>query len=204
LHDRLEHLRVINTRCLDLDPKTGFPRRALQPIRELRPSQQPYRCPRRLPALFGRIAAHPVYGTLWVPGAVNLDYGGGPWDAATEFLAAQGVENLVVDPHARTPAHNRALFDRVDQEPPHTVTLANVLNVLPDPETRQDILAHIRQLLTPHGRLYIQCWRAHGKQAGFQKAGTWQECRPLVSYLPEVQRQFPGAQLRAGLIIAAR
>ena len=42
----------------------------------------------------------------WVPGTRNLDYGGGRYDHATEFLREKGVENFVFDPYNRDAQHN--------------------------------------------------------------------------------------------------
>ena len=47
----------------------------------------------------------------FTPGTVNLDLGGGKFDAGTRFLAGKNVENLVFDPVNQDAEHNRRIFD---------------------------------------------------------------------------------------------
>ena len=59
----------------------------------------------KLPVIFNKVRFN--------PGELNLDFGGGKFDNATEHLAQQGVESLVYDPYNRTAKHNAEVLARV-------------------------------------------------------------------------------------------
>ena len=151
---------------------------------------------RQVPGLHRALVTHGVLA----PRTVNADIGGGRYDDATNLLATIGVENLVVDPGNRTPEHNRRMLDRVEDGRADSVTIANVLNVIPDAAVRRDVLELARNVARPGASIYIDCYEGAGKDAGKglgrETPKGWQEYRRLASYLPEVREVFPAASVR--------
>jgi len=151
----------------------------------------------------------------WVDGQTNLDYGGGAHDLATEWLAdpengGVSVTNLVYDPFNRSPEHNDGVLARVQEMGgADTATLANVLNVIREPEARQEALERAKSLLKPGAPIHIGIYPGDGSGEGRLTSNsedperrTWQENRKLATYLPEVLEVFPDARMRDGRIEA--
>ena len=148
-------------------------------------------CVNQVPAAFKRIE--------WIPGTVNLDYGGGRFDTATNYLYEQGVTNLVFDPFNRSMEHNiGVLHHRVRA---NTATLCNVLNVVKERCTRHQILKNLKSLVKREGQIYISCYRGRGTEPTVTTRG-WQENRPLETYLEEVHAVFPDAVIVGKMIVA--
>jgi len=149
----------------------------------------------RVPALFHQVT--------FSNGTVNLDYGGGKYDTATEYLVSQGVTNLIYDPYNRTAEHNQAVIDRVIQMGgADTVTCSNVLNVIKEKEVRLNILQNIRMLLKANGILYIKVYTGDGTGIGKVTKAGYQLNRKTTAYLNEIQTIFPNARQKGELIIA--
>ena len=82
---------------------------------------------------------------------VNLDYGGGKYEKATEYLATQGVKNYVIDPYNRTKAHNMESFNNtILGEQLDSITCLNVLNVLPNEVDRDTVAINIKMFAEQH------------------------------------------------------
>jgi hypothetical protein len=132
--------------------------------------------------------------SLFEDGNRNLDLGGGKFDLGTAQLAEYGVESKVMDEYNRTPEHNKKVEkwvgDGVD-----TVTVANVLNVIKEPEARADVIQTAYDSLVDGGSAYFQVYYDSKKKAGETKDG-YQNHKPLKDYLPEVQKIFPEAELK--------
>lgn len=157
---------------------------------------------RQVPALLKALAES---GDL-KPGSVNADIGGGPYDLATEHLAARGVRNVVYDcalPEERVEAFRRA----IERRRADTATLANVLNVIRSAETRREVLELARASVRPGGRVWVAVHPGDGSGRGRSTAKGWQENRGIGSYVREVSAVFPGAKLttvgRVRAILAA-
>lgn len=125
----------------------------------------------------------------WQPGTINLDYGGGRFDTATEYLRTQGVQNYIYDKYNRTASENALALSHA---PYSSVVLSNVLNVVHEPEERAAILKHIKSLLTPDGTLYISVYE--GDKSGVekinQKRNSCQLNRVTKSYVAEIADVF--------------
>ena len=119
-------------------------------------------------------------------GDINLDYGGGRFEKGTQFLSEYGVTNLIYDKYARSEEHNKQVLDKLKQRKADTLTLLNVLNVIESKEERLNIIKHAYSLLENGGTMLITVYEGEGK-TGLTKLGTWQENRPLSSYVPEVK-----------------
>jgi hypothetical protein len=154
---------------------------------------------KQVPMLHRKLASLGV-----LPRGMTIDYGGGGYDLATEFLKEHGVRNKVYDPYNRTPAHNRKV--KALKTRPVAVLLSNVLNVINDEETRLDVLRECRRM-AKGAPVYISVYEGKGDGRG-RRTGPdqWQENRKTKSYLPEVETVFGQAgtlQGGGGKIIVA-
>jgi hypothetical protein len=147
----------------------------------------------QLPAVFNRVE--------WQPKTVNLDYGGGRFDNAVEFLKGKGVTNLVFDPYNRAAEHNKDIMHKLKKRKADTATIANVLNVIKEPEIRKQVMRKVRGLVKPGGFVYVMCYRGRGECSG-PTCNGWQENRPIKTYLEEVQQVFGDAEVQGQMIVA--
>lgn len=146
-----------------------------------------------------------IYKLVTFPeGSLVLDYGGGRFNNATDWLAEKGVEGLVYDPYNRTQEHNREVVRKVRQNGGADITLcSNVLNVIKEPEARLQVLKNIRMLTKPSGKVYITVYEGKGTGEGKQsKKDSYQLNRKTADYLDEVHQVFPDAQRKGKLIYA--
>lgn len=151
----------------------------------------------KLPAIFRLVNFN--------PGTVNLDYGGGKFDIATEYLADKGVTNLIYDPYNRSSEHNNQVINEVKSHGgADTVTLSNVLNVIKEPQARRSVLENIKKLLKPAGTLYITVYEGSGDGAERPTSSGYQLNRKTSGYLDEIQEVFPSAERKGKLIVASR
>lgn len=149
----------------------------------------------KLPAIFKMINLE--------PGTINIDYGGGRFDNVAEYLTQYDVVNLVYDPYNRSKEHNQEVIRTVKAAGgADTATCSNVLNVIKEPEVRQNVLQNIRKLVKPNGNIYITVYEGSGKgNEGPTKSG-YQLNRKTADYLEEIQQVFPNAKRRGKLIVA--
>jgi hypothetical protein len=138
----------------------------------------------------------------WRRGARNADLGGGPYDLATSYLARRGVESVVVDPGWQTEEELRAALARVAPRRADTVTVANTLNVVRDPDERARVLQLAAHVLAPDGVAYVAVYEGDGSSRGRVTTRGWQANRPLRSYLSEVRRWFGRAETVGRVIVA--
>lgn len=170
-------------------------------LREFKETEQEFSSERtsinssKLPAIFKMID--------FVPGTLNLDYGGGKFDNASEYLSTLDVENVIYDKYNRDGKQNRYAIDRVRKNGgADTVTLSNVLNVIKEPEIRHEVLSNIKELLKPNGTLYVTVFEgSKGQSEGPTKSG-YQLARKTEDYIPEIEEVFDNVTRRGKLIIA--
>jgi hypothetical protein len=137
-----------------------------------------------VPALFKKID--------WEPSTRNLDLGGGAYETATEWLAERGVCNLIIDPYNRSELHNFKMRNIAFNLPLHSVTLANVLNVIPDRDKRLEVLSHARSYHRRHEcPVYISCYNASGQPS----VSECQTRMSLKDYIPEIKEVFGDAEV---------
>lgn len=132
----------------------------------------------------------------------NLDYGGGKFDNATQYLREEfGISNYVYDPYNRTNVHNRLVLD---EAPFDSATLSNVLNVVMEKEVRLGILTHMKSLLRANGKAYITVYQGNlsGVAKVNEKRNSCQLNKPLKDYVDEVLEVFENAEIKNGMIIA--
>jgi len=135
---------------------------------------------------------------------INLDYGGGKFDNATEYLKQQNVTNLIYDPFNRSDEHNKEVLKTIKQNGgADTATLSNVLNVIKEESIRNEVLNNIKKLLKPSGTCYITVYEGNESNTGSQTSSGYQLNRKTVDYLDEVKEVFPNI-IRKGKLIIAR
>lgn len=152
----------------------------------------------KLPAIFKLVDFH--------ANTLNLDYGGGKFDNATEYLKTMGVTNLIYDKFNRTAQHNQEVIRTVRENGgADTCTLSNVLNVIKEESIRHEILVNIHKLLKSDGILYITVFEGQpGQKEGPTKSG-YQLARKTSEYIDEVANVFGEDKVtRRGKLIVAR
>ena len=125
---------------------------------------------------------------------VNLDYGGGKYDKATEYLAKLGVRNYVIDPFNRSKEHNDKAFDKtILSYQLDSITCLNVLNVITSELERDNLVTHIHSIACQHYLLtdkyptiYFQVY--NGKCSKVNK--DVQVCKPMSFYEPMLTKVF--------------
>jgi hypothetical protein len=150
-----------------------------------------------IPAIFRKIP--------WEVGQINFDVGGGRYDKATDFLFDNGVMNVIFDQYARSAEHNFRSMEWMEENEADTATLSNVLCVIKEKRERLNLLALAKDYLKPGGKLYVSIYAGDGTGRGKPtKSKTWQNNRPLRTYLREIKEIFPDATLEKGFIIATK
>lgn len=136
---------------------------------------------------------------------MNLDYGGGRFDNATEFLAEQNVKNLVYDPYNRSAEHNKSVLAEIrERGGADTVTCSNVLNVIKEENVRNEVIRNIYKLLKNGGVAYFTVYEGSGSGEGRPTSAGFQLNRKTSQYLDEIQAVFRTVQRKGKLIIAMK
>ena len=149
----------------------------------------------KLPAIFKLVK--------FEPNTINLDYGGGKFDNAAEYLKEFDVTNLVYDPYNRTSAHNSEVIKTIKQNGgADSATCSNVLNVVKEENVRINILNNIKKLVKPNGKVYITVYEGSGSGDGTPTKAGYQMNRKTDGYLEEIKSVFPDATRRGKLITA--
>ena len=150
-----------------------------------------------IPALFKKIP--------WEKGQVNLDLGGGRFERATNYLHKKGVWNIVVDKYSRNDKDNFLAESYLSLYGCDTVTISNVLCVVGTKKERLNILYTAKRYLKKVGTIYISIYAGNGSGKGKRtQSNTWQNNRPLRTYLKEIQEVFTSASLKNGYIVATK
>tara|TARA_R110000823_G_scaffold16897_7_gene53888 strand:+ start:5256 stop:14153 length:8898 start_codon:yes stop_codon:yes gene_type:complete len=140
---------------------------------------------------------------VFKPGTVNLDLGGGKFDDGTNYLEAQGVENLVFDPVNRDAAHNQGVLDKlIAGVQPETVTVNNVLNVVAEAEVRSGIIQQAGRAVADRGVVYFKIYEGDKKGKGKETKDGFQNNAKAATYMAEIKEHF-GTVTRSGDILVA-
>ena len=139
----------------------------------------------------------------WRPGTVNFDIGGGRDNEGTEYLKGQGVDSFVYDLYNRDPAHNRKSVERIIEHKVDTVTVMNVLNVIKEPEIRDNTILQAAKSLKKGGVAYFQIYEGSKDGVGKVTSAGWQNNMKTVDYVGEIQKRFNDV-VRHGQIIEGR
>lgn len=149
----------------------------------------------KLPAIYRMIKLQ--------PGTVGVDFGGGRFDNAVEYLRDQDVTLCVYDPYNRSAEHNREVLRtlRANGGADFAVN-SNVLNVIKEHEARKGVLENIKKITKSGAPIYITVYEGRGDaKEGVTKSG-YQLNRKTADYLEEIQEVFPDATRKGKLIVA--
>lgn len=150
---------------------------------------------KKLPAVYRMIKLQ--------PGTVGVDFGGGRWDSAVEYLRDQDVTLCVYDPYNRSAEHNREVLRTLRANGGADFAInSNVLNVIKEPEARKGVLENIKKITKSGAPIYITVYEGRGDaKEGVTKSG-YQLNRKTADYLEEIQEVFPDATRKGKLIVA--
>ena len=137
------------------------------------------------------------------PGGLYVDFGGGRWDNAVEYIKDKGSTLVVYDPYNRSADHNKEVLRILRENGGADAAVnSNVLNVIKEPEARKNVLENIARITKPGAPIYITVYEGKGNgQEGPTKSG-YQLNRKTADYLEEIQEVFPDATRRGKLITA--
>lgn len=137
---------------------------------------------------------------VWQAAGSVLDIGAGKYATAKDFLAQRRVGCFCYDPHNRDDDENAEALASGRHD---VVMLANVLNVIREPDERDKLLRLAKRHVAPDGTLIVQVYPGDGSGKGRRTgADQYQLNQPLAFYEPEVRRHFPEVEVRAGLLRA--
>lgn len=150
-----------------------------------------------------QVAAAFTQGTFH-PGTLNLDYGGGRYDRATQYLADRQVTNRVFDPYNRSVAENlETRLAIVRAGGADTVTVNNVLNVIAEPLALLYAVAQAANALKADGTAYFLVHEGDRSGRGAPTTRGYQRNDRAEAYLPWVARSFERVS-RSGNLLMAR
>ena len=145
-----------------------------------------------------------IYKMISIPnGSVGLDFGGGSFDNAIEFIKDLGATLYVYDPYNRSAEYNKQTIKALrDIGGADWAVNSNVLNVIKEPEARRAVLENISKITKPGAPIYITVYEGRGdSKEGPTKSG-YQLNRKTQDYLQDIQEVFPDATRKGKLITA--
>jgi len=141
----------------------------------------------------------------WRAMTVNLDMGGGAREDATLYLSEKGVKNLVFDPNTRSDEHNDDVITWVMRiGGSHSVTLANVLNLIPTWKDRDAILYYSKFLARSNAPIYIGVCEGDKSGRGRLTNAGWQANLKLSEYKNAVANRFRITAVTDSMITAVK
>lgn len=146
---------------------------------------------KKVPAVFKKVS--------WKKGTRNLDWGGGKYDTASEYMESIGCENVTYDPFNRTEEENEKALNGA---PYDTVTVSNVLNVIMEKDIRVETVREAMRSLKKGGEMYIAIYEGDGSGKGREtKKDCWQNNEKLQFYVQELEAAGFKAKVKRGVII---
>jgi hypothetical protein len=137
---------------------------------------------------------------------INLDMGGGKFDLVQEWMNEEkfNCRNLVSDPFNRSQAHNDDVMARTTSNGgADSVTIANVLNVIDDRQTRIELMGMARKFAKHGAPILISCYQGDlsgkgriTKSADDPRKSSWQNHLPVKAYSPEVKEALGVFEIR--------
>lgn len=136
-------------------------------------------------------------------GDVVVDFGGGKFDNAVNYLKDKDVTLLVYDPYNRSAEHNKEVLRILKEHGGADAAVnSNVLNVIKEPEAREAVLRNIKKI-TKHGApIYITVYEGRGDGAEGPTKSGYQLNRKTSDYMDEVGRVFSNVKRKGKLITA--
>lgn len=149
----------------------------------------------KLPAVYRMVDFH--------SGDLVLDFGGGKFDNAVNYLKDKDVTLLVYDPYNRSAEHNNKVIKILREHGGADAAVnSNVLNVIKEPEARETVLRNIKRLTKKGAPIYITVYEGRGdNQEGPTKSG-YQLNRKTANYMEEIEKVFDNVSRKGKLITA--
>lgn len=139
----------------------------------------------------------------FVPRSLILDYGGGKFDTAVEYMARYGSKVLIYDKYNRTAEHNKMVMTAVRHRKPDYIVCCNVLNVIQENNVVELVVRTIKRLSGANTVVIFKIHEGDGSGHGRPTGPTqYQRNQKTDAYLPLIWKYFPNAIKKYGLIIA--
>lgn len=136
-------------------------------------------------------------------GDVVVDFGGGKFDNAVNYLKDKGVTLLVYDPYNRSAEHNKEVLRILKEHGGADAAVnSNVLNVIKEPEAREAVLKNIKKITKRGAPIYITVYEGKGDGAEGPTKSGYQLNRKTGDYMDEVERIFSNVKRKGKLITA--
>ena len=149
----------------------------------------------KLPAIYNMVEFR--------PGDVVVDFGGGKFDNAVNYLKDKDVTLLVYDPYNRSAEHNKEVLRILKEHGGADAAVnSNVLNVIKEPEAREAVLRNIKKITKRGAPIYITVYEGRGDGAEGPTKSGYQLNRKTSDYMDEVGRVFSNVKRKGKLITA--
>lgn len=136
-------------------------------------------------------------------GDVVVDFGGGKFDNAVNYLKDKGVTLLVYDPYNRSAEHNKEVLRILKEHGGADAAVnSNVLNVIKEPEAREAVLRNIKKITKRGAPIYITVYEGRGDGAEGPTKSGYQLNRKTGDYMDEVGSVFSNVKRKGKLITA--
>jgi len=136
---------------------------------------------------------------------VNLDVGGGYHKDATLYLAERKVKNVVYDHIHKSAEHNaKAISFVIGIGGSHSVTLSDVLNVIPSWRDRDAVLYYSKFLARKSAPIYIGVYEGDKSGVGKMTRKGWQANLELGEYEKAIANRFEIVSIKDGVITAIK
>lgn len=149
----------------------------------------------KLPAIYNMVEFR--------PGDVVVDFGGGKFDNAVNYLKDKNVTLLVYDPYNRSAEHNKEVLRILKEHGGADAAVnSNVLNVIKEPEAREAVLKNIKKITKRGAPIYITVYEGRGDGAEGPTKSGYQLNRKTGDYMDEVGSVFSNVKRKGKLITA--
>lgn len=136
-------------------------------------------------------------------GDVVVDFGGGKFDNAVNYLKDKDVTLLVYDPYNRSAEHNKEVLQILKEHGGADAAVnSNVLNVIKEPEAREAVLRNIKKITKRGAPIYITVYEGKGDGAEGPTKSGYQLNRKTADYMDEIEQVFSDVKRRGKLITA--
>ena len=149
----------------------------------------------KLPAVYSMVRFN--------PGDVVVDFGGGKFDNAVNYLKDNDVTLLVYDPYNRSAEHNKEVLRILKEHGGADAAVnSNVLNVIKEPEAREAVLRNIKKITKRGAPIYITVYEGRGDGAEGPTKSGYQLNRKTGDYMDEIGKVFSNVKRKGKLITA--
>lgn len=149
----------------------------------------------KLPAIYNMVEFR--------PGDVVVDFGGGKFDNAVNYLKDKDVTLLVYDPYNRSAEHNKEVLRLLKEHGGADAAVnSNVLNVIKEPEAREAVLKNIKKITKRGAPIYITVYEGRGDGAEGPTKSGYQLNKKTGDYMEEVESVFSNVKRKGKLITA--